>query len=78
MRCSPGWRNGYSSLSMYFLASASMCSFAPSCVSSTTRPRIFFPDKANLGGDSWLVQRYAGLRVLSLVRASEIVRAMEG
>ena len=26
-------------------------------------PRILFPEKKNLGGDSWLVRRYAGLNV---------------
>ena len=26
-----------------------------------TRPRFLFPDKGNLGGDSWLVTRYAGV-----------------
>jgi hypothetical protein len=28
-----------------------------------TRPRFLFPDKGNLGGDSWLVMRYAGITV---------------
>lgn len=26
-------------------------------------PRVFFPEKENLGGDSWLVRKYAGLQV---------------
>jgi hypothetical protein len=26
-----------------------------------TQPRFLFPDKGNLGGDSWLVARYAGV-----------------
>ena len=39
MRCSPGCRQGYLSRPRYFLASLSMCSSAPSLVTSTTRPR---------------------------------------
>lgn len=27
------------------------------------RPRILFPEKQNLGGDSWLIWQYAGIRV---------------
>lgn len=30
---------------------------------NATVPRFMFPEKLNLGGDSWLVRRYAGLRV---------------
>jgi hypothetical protein len=29
----------------------------------TVTPRFLFPNKPNLGGDSWLVQKYAGIRV---------------
>lgn len=32
-------------------------------VRHVTRPRFIFPDKANLGGDSWLVGTYAGIPV---------------
>lgn len=32
-------------------------------VSNAVMPRFLFPDKTNLGGDSWLVRRYAGLGV---------------
>jgi hypothetical protein len=32
-------------------------------VVNATVPRFLFPEKLNLGGDSWLVRRYAGLRV---------------
>src|SRR2546428_1412720 len=38
-RTSPGWRFGYLSLPMYFLARASMCASAPCSVISATRPR---------------------------------------
>ena len=37
IRCSPGWRYGYSSWSMYFLASALMCSSARPCSRSRSR-----------------------------------------
>lgn len=32
-------------------------------VRNATQPRFLFPEKANLGGDSWLVRQYAGLNV---------------
>lgn len=32
-------------------------------VSNAVLPRFLFPDKANLGGDSWLVRKYAGVEV---------------
>jgi hypothetical protein len=32
-------------------------------ISNAVMPRFLFPDKADLGGDSWLVRRYAGLAV---------------
>jgi hypothetical protein len=32
-------------------------------IANATQPRILFPNKANLGGDSWLVRKYAGLAV---------------
>lgn len=30
-------------------------------IANATQPRILFPNKANLGGDSWLVRKYAGI-----------------
>lgn len=30
-------------------------------IENATKPRFLFPNKANLGGDSWLVRRYAGV-----------------
>lgn len=32
-------------------------------VTNATQPRFLFPDKANLGGDSWLVREFAGIYV---------------
>jgi hypothetical protein len=30
-------------------------------IANATQPRFLFPDKVNLGGDSWLVRKYAGI-----------------
>lgn len=41
-------------------------------VANATVPRFLFPEKANLGGDSWLVRRYAGIAAAGDERGASI------
>lgn len=41
-------------------------------IQHTAMPRVLFPDKPNLGSDSWLIRRYAGLPAAGLDRNTSI------